>query len=265
MIEPADRSVDVVGVAHARAGIIGAFNDNTQFQAVTKIWATDDIVAELKGVFAPYACFADIPGTMQVAPDATTWAGVELWLWWLPPAELELRNEDDGYDRVVCNSRQTTIWFTMLSAYKASEVLATLPDLEPELWLCIFGFVTHDTQPLFPATGWGRYQTGFDTAASDAGADAGLFVGGVAPMSTAAQTAFSGSRSARSQRRRPRRAGGGGGGGSGGNSVGGGASRTAVADVGVSGAAAGTESTFDAGGFNFTFPAFGGGGCRCWQ
>ena len=40
-----------------------AFNDFTQFQvqAVAKIRATDCIVAELKGVFAPYTCFADIP------------------------------------------------------------------------------------------------------------------------------------------------------------------------------------------------------------
>ena len=247
----AGRSADVAGAAHVRAGIIGAFNDTPAFQTVTKIWATDDVVADLNGVFAPYACFADIPGTMRVAPDATTWAAVELWLWWLPPTELELRNEDDGYDRVVCNSRQTTIWTTMLSAYNASEVLETLPDLEPELWLHIFGFVKHDAQATFPATGWGRYKTGFDTAASaSAGAGAGAGAGVTVVPATAANSASSGSCLDKSRRRRPRRRVGGGGGGS----VGSSAFHTAVVVAGLD-AGAGT----DTGGFNLAFPVFGDG------
>ena len=124
--------------------IVKAFNDEAQFPAVTKIWAADGIVAELKGPFEPYTTFAELPQPLKAAPDATTWAGVQLWLWWLPPSSFGKGSSDD---RAVCKSRATTMWNTMLSAYRASEVLEVLPDLEPELWELIFTFVKHDQTP----------------------------------------------------------------------------------------------------------------------
>jgi len=118
----------------------------------TKIWAPDTIVAQLTGQFEAFNRFVDVPRALRAAPDATTWAGVQLWLWWLPPSSFYSCGDgsDDGDDRVVCKSRVTTIWTTMLSAYKSSEVLDLLPDLEPELWEHIFTFLKHDQQPVFP-------------------------------------------------------------------------------------------------------------------
>ena len=107
----------------------------------TKIWAPDSIVVHLTGPFKDCKRFADVPRALRAAPDAKTWAGVQLWLWWLPPSSFYVGvgdggggDEDgDGDDRVVCKPRVITIWIAMLSAYKSSEVLDVLPDLEPEL------------------------------------------------------------------------------------------------------------------------------------
>ena len=114
-----------------------------------KIRAPDTIVAQLTGQFEAFNRFADVPRALRAAPDATTWAGVQLWLWWLPPSSFYSGGDgdDDGDDRVVCPSRVITIWTTMLSAYTSSEVLDMLPDLEPELWEHIFTFLKHDQQP----------------------------------------------------------------------------------------------------------------------
>ena len=130
----------------ATATIITAFNEQIEFRAVTKIWATDDVIAGLKGRFAAYDRFQDVPRTHRAAPDAKTWAAVQLWQWWLPPSSFSVRGGGDD-DRVVCTSRTTTIWTVMLSAYKSSDVLDVLPDLEPELWEHIFTFLKHDQQP----------------------------------------------------------------------------------------------------------------------
>ena len=88
--------------------------------------------------------FSAIPRPLRAAPDATTWAGVQLWLWWLPPTSFAAGSDDT---RTVCASRSVAIWNTMASAYRASEVLEVLPDLEPELWELIFTFLKHDQQP----------------------------------------------------------------------------------------------------------------------
>ena len=105
---------------------------------------------------------------MRVAPDATTWADVELWSWWLPPAELKLWKEDGGWVDS-CGVQITTgcdlDHDQMFSGYNAGEVLATLPALEPRavavhLWGCE---ARHGTQPTFPATGRCRSPTGFST------------------------------------------------------------------------------------------------------
>ena len=60
-------------------------NQVIPFQHVARIWAPDAIVHQLTGPFAVYSTFAEIPRSMRAAPDATTWAAVELWLWWSPP------------------------------------------------------------------------------------------------------------------------------------------------------------------------------------
>lgn len=136
----------------SRFAIVKAFNNQSQFSAVCKIWATDDVVVELKGLFAAHAKFADVPRALRAAPDAKTWAGVQLWLWWLPPSSFVVDingTADDTDGRAVCKSRVAIIWTTMLSAYKASEVLDLLPDLEPELWELFFRFLKHDELPAF--------------------------------------------------------------------------------------------------------------------
>ena len=51
----------------------------------TKIWAPGTEVAQLTGQFEDFTRFGDIP---RAAPDAKTWAGVQLWLWWPPPTSF---------------------------------------------------------------------------------------------------------------------------------------------------------------------------------
>ena len=118
----------------------------------TRIWAPDHIVAQLTGRFNDCKRFADVPRALRAAPDAKTWAGVQLWLWWLPPTSFSGgaggRNTDDH--RVVCKSRQRTVWVTMLCGLRAEEA-ATLPRLPEELWLYMFGLLKHDQQPTFVA------------------------------------------------------------------------------------------------------------------
>ena len=74
-----------------------------QLTAVTKIWATADVIKGLKGQFAAYTQFKDVPRANQAAPDVKTWAGVQRWLWRLLPTSFS----SDG-DRVVCKPRQLT-------------------------------------------------------------------------------------------------------------------------------------------------------------
>ena len=108
--------------------------------AVTQIWATDDVIKALAGRFAGYNQFKDVPRALRAAPNAKTWASVQLWLWWLAPTSFS-----DG-TRLVCRSRVATIWATMLAGYRAEtcEILLGLPE---ELWLHMFGFLKHDLQP----------------------------------------------------------------------------------------------------------------------
>lgn len=113
---------------------------------------SDNRLEQLTGPFAAYNTFKDLPRAMRVAPDAMTWAGVQLWQRWLSPSSFALQAGDgSGGDdeRVVCQARATTIWATMLSAYKSSDVLELLPDLEPELWELIFTFVEHVEAPTY--------------------------------------------------------------------------------------------------------------------
>ena len=113
----------------------------------TRIWAPDHIVAQLTGRYNDCKRFADVPRALRAAPDAKTWAGVQLWLWWLPPTSFQ-----SSGDRVVCKSRQLAIWTTMLCGLRA-EKAAILPHLPEELWLYTFGVLKHDQQPMFLAHG----------------------------------------------------------------------------------------------------------------
>ena len=125
----------------------------------TKIWAPDSVVAQLTGQFKDCTRFTDVPRALRAAPDTKTWAAVQLWLWWLPPTSFSGVSADAGggggdgnNNRVVCKSRATTIWTTMLAGFHA-EKTATLPRLPEELWLYMFGFLKHEQQPTFPNAG----------------------------------------------------------------------------------------------------------------
>ena len=76
---------------HSTTAIIKAFNENQFPNVFTKIWATDDVIAKLKGPFEAYEQFNNVPRALRAAPDATTWAGVQLWRWWLPPSSFSMR------------------------------------------------------------------------------------------------------------------------------------------------------------------------------
>ena len=93
------------------------------FQHITRIWAPDAIVNQLTGPFTDFTCLGDVPRTKRVAPDARTWAGVELWLDWSPPDAAGYTDKT----RTVCTSRQRTLFVTMLSAARA----ARSPPVQP--------------------------------------------------------------------------------------------------------------------------------------
>jgi hypothetical protein len=98
---------------------------------VNRIWAPDYVINQFTGPFAEFSTFAKIPRAMRAAPDATTWAGVQLWLHWSDP-------EMDAADkRVLCKSRQQMVWTVM----HVAERLEILPS---EMWLLIFTFVKHE-------------------------------------------------------------------------------------------------------------------------
>lgn len=120
--------------------------------AGTKIWAPDTVVSQLTGPFEACAKLADVPRHLRAAPDAKTWAGVQLWLWWLPPSAFRDSNGEVLDDRVMCKSRAVTIWITMMVGLRGVK-LAILPYLPPELWLRMFNFLKHDQLPkhLVPA------------------------------------------------------------------------------------------------------------------
>jgi len=127
------------------------------FPDTTKIWAPDNIVAQLTGQFKDCKRFANVPRALRAAPDAKTWAGVQLWLWWLPPTSISGGSGGDGgssgntnaeQHRVVCRSRVATIWTTMLAGLRTKKT-ATLPRLPEDLWLYMFGFLKHDQKPTF--------------------------------------------------------------------------------------------------------------------
>ena len=136
------------------AAIIAAFTERTKLPNDARIWATDDVISGLQGRFAGCNRFEDVPRALRAAPDAKTWAGVQLWLWWLPP--LAFCGSSGGVldGRIVCRSRIITVWNTMVSGFRAQR-LAILPYLPPELWLRMFEFLRHDQQPAFPVQGGG--------------------------------------------------------------------------------------------------------------
>ena len=63
--------------------------------------------------------FADVPRAPWAVPDAKTWAGVQLWLWWRPPTSFP-----SSRYRVVCKSRQLATWTTMLGGLRAEKTAA---------------------------------------------------------------------------------------------------------------------------------------------
>ena len=78
---------------------------------------------------------------MRVAPDAKTWAAVELWQWWAAPTHV-------GQDRRACLDRRRTVFAVMLSGARA-ERLALLLRLPEELWLYTFSFLKHAEVPTY--------------------------------------------------------------------------------------------------------------------
>ena len=100
------------------------------FEHVTKIWAPGAIVNQLTGPFAKYSTLSEVPRAMRAAPDATSWAGVQLWFHWSDP------EEDAADGRVLCRFRQQMVWTVM----HVAERLEILPS---EMWMLIVTFVKH--------------------------------------------------------------------------------------------------------------------------
>lgn len=132
-------------------------NESTMLPCIKRVWASDEVVAQFGGRFSQFQRRAALPAGMSAAPDANTWEGVQLWWWWSHPRGV--RNDGNQHampatvafakgDRVVCASRLTTLWATMLSGFRAAQV-KIVPHLPQELWLCIFGFLKHEQPPAY--------------------------------------------------------------------------------------------------------------------
>ena len=108
---------------------------------IARVWAPDCIIKQLTGPFAAYNTFKDLPRAMRVAPDAKTWAAVELWRWWAAPTHVR-------EDRRACVDRRRTVFAVMMSGARA-ERLALLPRFPEELWLYTFSFLKHAEAPRY--------------------------------------------------------------------------------------------------------------------
>ena len=98
--------------------------------SATQVWASDAIINQLTGPFAKYSTLSEVPRAMRAAPDATSWAGVQLWFHWSDP------EEDAADGRVLCRFRQQMVWTVM----HVAERLEILPS---EMWMLIVTFVKH--------------------------------------------------------------------------------------------------------------------------
>jgi len=93
-------------------------------------------------------------GTMcfmqRAAPNATTWAAVELWLWWSPPTGAGYTNRagDCKDKRTVCETRRAALIATTLAGFEAAKS-SSLPVLPPPVWLVVFSFLKHDQMPVY--------------------------------------------------------------------------------------------------------------------
>jgi len=96
---------------------------------IARVWAPDCIIKQLTGPFAAYSKFADLPRAMRVAPDATTWAGVQMWLHWSDPQSVA--NDSHLHSST---SRRELVWTVM----HVEERLDILPS---EMWMLIFSFI----------------------------------------------------------------------------------------------------------------------------
>ena len=119
-------------------------------QHVIRIWAPDAIVNQLTGPFAAYSTFASVPRAMRAAPDATTWAAVQLWLWWSSPTGAGYTNRAGVCkdERIVCKTRRVMLFAATMAGFTAVKA-TSLPPLPPPIWLVIFGFLKHDEMPTY--------------------------------------------------------------------------------------------------------------------
>jgi hypothetical protein len=114
-----------------------------------RVRGPDHIIAQLAGRFKPYTTMAEMPNHMQVAPDAKTLAGIELWLWWSPPqpgGPIAHYNSAASPSHARC----LVVWILMLVTARLYRVAAGggLPHLPFELWNMMLGFVKHDALPV---------------------------------------------------------------------------------------------------------------------
>lgn len=126
----------------------GEGREPAHLPAFSLLWAPDAVVARLAGQYKDYTTFAEVPRSMRAAPDATTWAGVQLWLWWSSPTGAGYTNREGACDdpRVVCKPRKLTLYTTTMAGWRAAKE-RRLPELDPTVWLMIFGWLQHDTKP----------------------------------------------------------------------------------------------------------------------
>lgn len=129
------------------------------------LWASDHVVEQLRGSLGDFNfvaddadpaantnTFAKLPRRVRAAPDAKTWAAVQLWVYWSPPtgAGYVNRQKQCKDRRIVAKARRRLLFAATASAHAAAlrNNGATLPALPPPIWLVIFGFLKHERPPV---------------------------------------------------------------------------------------------------------------------
>ena len=104
------------------------------FEHVARIWAPNAVIKNARGPFVKYAKFAALPRAMRAAPDATTWAGVQLWRHWSDPQSVA-----NDRHRHSSTSRRELVWTVMISAARYAKSKEMI--IAQELLMLILSFI----------------------------------------------------------------------------------------------------------------------------
>jgi len=114
---------------------------------VSRVWASDSIIALLDGPFEDYSTYADLPPALQAAPlRIKSYTALELWRWWSPP-DIEIPS----------HKYHLMLWTALLvserhSVTEESNPLYIVSEVPQEIWMIIFEFCKRDVPVIYYGT-----------------------------------------------------------------------------------------------------------------